>query len=191
MADSSDRPSFLTIRGKKSTAEDVSESVNRGEQVLALDLLFTGDDSIADRRVPECTQLLAAVGDPPIGIKAAQLLAITSWMEHTRGVRTKRILSTEIRSQTVSLIAAALNPAAYAEVSIREGMRSFGWLLDNPVPYESAPDLFCLDLYKDLDLPRLAALAAPVSIRQTFPERRGPGPATSSPGAISYSFKFH
>jgi hypothetical protein len=66
----------------------------------------------------------------------------------------------------VSLIAAALNPAAYAEVSIREGMRSFGWLLDTPVPYESAPDLFCLGLYKDFDLPRLAALAAPVSIRQ-------------------------
>ena len=39
---------------------------------------------------------------------------------------TIRILSTGIRSQTVSLIAAALNPAAYAEVSIRDGMRSFG-----------------------------------------------------------------
>ena len=165
---------------KKSTGEEVSESVNRGEQVLALDLLFTGDDSIADRRVPEYTQLLAAVGDRPIGIKAAQLLAITSWMEHTRGVRTKRILSTGIRSQTVSLIALpeprslrrSLNPRRYAQ---------FRWLLDKPVPYETAPDLFCLDLYKEFDVPRLAALAAPASIRETFPEHRGPYPAAAGP----------
>ena len=32
-------------------------------------------------------------------------------------------------------------------------------LLDAPVTYEAAPDLFCLDLYKEFDLDRLAALA--------------------------------
>jgi dienelactone hydrolase len=170
----------LNDGGKKSTAEVVSDSVNRGEQVLALDLLFTGDNSVTDRRVPEYTQLLATVGDRPIGIKAAQLLAITSWMERTMSVRTKRILSTGIRSQTVSLIAAALNPAAYAEVSIRDGMRSFRWLLDTPVPYESAPDLFCLDLYKDFDVPRLVALAAPTNIRQTFLEHGEPRPKATA-----------
>ena len=124
-------------------------------------------------RAPEYTQLLATVGDRPIGIKAAQLLAITSWMERTMGARAKHILSTGIRSQAVSLVAAALNPAAYAEVSIREGMRSFGWLLDKPVPYEVAPDLFCLDLYKEFDLPRLAALAAPAEIRQSYVRQIG------------------
>ena len=33
--------------------------VNRGDQVLALDLLFTGDNSLAARRVPEYTRRAA------------------------------------------------------------------------------------------------------------------------------------
>ena len=32
------------------------------------------------------------------------------------------------------------------------------------VEYGAAPDLFCLDLYKEFDLDRLAALAAPARI---------------------------
>jgi hypothetical protein len=31
--------------------------------------------------------------------------------------------------------------------------------VDKPVPYQEAPDLFCLDLYKVTDLDRLPALA--------------------------------
>jgi hypothetical protein len=82
--------------------------------------------------------------------------------------REKHLLSTGIRSQAVSLIAAALDPAAYTDVSIREGIPTFGRLVDDPVPYEAAPDIFCLDLYKEFDLPRLAVLAAPARIHQTY-----------------------
>ena len=59
----------LNDAGKKSTSEDVSDMINRGEQVLSLDLLFIGDNSIDSRRVPDYTQLLAAVGDRPLGLK--------------------------------------------------------------------------------------------------------------------------
>jgi hypothetical protein len=38
-------------------------------------------------------------------------------------------------------------------------MRSLASLLDAPVSYESAPDLFCLDLYKEFDVNTLVALA--------------------------------
>jgi dienelactone hydrolase len=159
---------ILNDGGKKSTAADVSDYLNRGEQVFALDLLFTGDNSIEDRRVPDYTQLLASVGDRPIGMKAAQLLAITEWIKNAVSRREKHLLSTGIRSQAVSLIAAALDPAAYTDVSIREGIPTFGRLVDDPVPYEAAPDIFCLDLYKEFDLPRLAVLAAPARIHQTY-----------------------
>jgi len=43
-------------------------------------------------------------------------------------------------------------------------MESLRFLLDAPVPYRSAPDLFCLDLYKYFDIDRLTAVAAPVQI---------------------------
>ena len=60
-------PSCIVLNdgGKKSTAEVVSDSVNRGEQVFALDLLFTGDNSVEDsprtRTTPSYSQLSATV----------------------------------------------------------------------------------------------------------------------------------
>jgi len=36
------------------------------------------------------------------------------------------------------------------------------------VKFESAPDLFCLDLYKEFDIDRLALLAEPVKISQKY-----------------------
>jgi hypothetical protein len=39
-------------------------------------------------------------------------------------------------------------------------MKSLAYLIDTPVPFRTAPELFCLDLYKYFDLDTLAALAA-------------------------------
>jgi hypothetical protein len=50
-----------------------------------------------------------------------------------------------------------LEPALFSDVRIHEGMESLAKLLDGT--YEAAPDLFCLDLYKEFDIDRLAALA--------------------------------
>jgi len=33
------------------------------------------------------------------------------------------------------------------------------------VTFEQAPELFCLDLYKDFDLDRLAAISAPTQLK--------------------------
>ena len=129
-----------------------------------MDLMFTGDDSLAPRRVPEYTQLLAALGDRPLGMEAAQLLVISAWIQRTTGARRMRIDSSGMRSQVVSLAAAALEPARFSDVTVRNGIRSLRHLLDAPVPYEDAPDLFCLDLYKEFDLPRLTELAEPAKV---------------------------
>jgi len=45
-------------------------------------------------------------------------------------------------------------------------MHSLGFLLDAPVPQRSAPELFCLDLYKDFDLDHFIAMAAPTKVSE-------------------------
>jgi len=45
-------------------------------------------------------------------------------------------------------------------------MKSFAYLLDKPVPLRSAPELFCLDLYRDFDIDSITALAPSVKITQ-------------------------
>ena len=68
----------------------------------------------------------------------------------------------------MALAASALEPSTFSEVVSREAMRSLGHLLDAPVAYRDAPDLFCLDLYKDFDLDRLAALAQPTRVTLNY-----------------------
>jgi hypothetical protein len=46
-------------------------------------------------------------------------------------------------------------------------MRSLGYALDLPVPFDQAPEIFCLDLYKYFDIDRLEALAAPAKVSVT------------------------
>ena len=64
-----------------------------------------------------------------------------------------------IRSQVVALTAASVEPALFSSVSVHDGMRSLEYVYRKPVSYAEAPDLFCLDLYKETDIDRLAALS--------------------------------
>jgi hypothetical protein len=43
-------------------------------------------------------------------------------------------------------------------------MKSLSYLIDTPVPFRSAPELFCLDFYLYFDIDTLANLAAPGKI---------------------------
>ena len=159
----------LNDQGKRRAAEEVSNRVNRGEQVLTLDLLFFGDAS-PEKPIPGAfTQLLGAMGDRPMGMEAAQLIAITRWLQSLSHAPRIRVETTGIRSQAVGLMACDLEPTMYAELITHGGMRSLGFLLDKPVSYNDAPDLFCLDLYKDIDVDGLVALAEPTKVTQIDP----------------------
>ena len=142
---------------------EVADRMERGEQVVVLDLLFTGDAS-PEQGTQFFTEMLAATGERPLGLEAAQLIGIARWAQDKWNSRTIRVASTGIRSQIVSLVAAALEPQLFFEVVTYGGMRSLSYLLDKPVPYEAAPDLFCLDLYKYFDIDRLELLASPAHV---------------------------
>jgi hypothetical protein len=66
----------------------------------------------------------------------------------------------------IALVAAALEPGVFSQVVSENAIQSLAFLLDKPVPFRSAADLFCLDLYKKFDVDSLNALASPVKITQ-------------------------
>lgn len=163
-----------------SGAGAVAWRVNRGEQVVALNLIFTGDASPDKLGAPKelwfpsalYTQQLASIGERPIGLEAAQLVAIVQWFRERTGAPQARLEAVGIRSQVTALIAAALEPTFFVELLVREGMRSLRYLLDTPVKHQDAPDLSCLDLYKEFDVHSLAALAAPTKVVQRYRETK-------------------
>jgi dienelactone hydrolase len=156
---------LLNDKGKKDSADLASERINRGEGVLAADLVFSGD-SVPERGSAAFAQLLATTGDRPLGIESGQLIALAGMARTLSGAQALRLETAGFRSQVVGLVAAALKPGLFSEVVVHEGQKSLRHLLDAPVEYQSAPDLFCLDLFKEFDLDRIAELAAPAAVRQ-------------------------
>jgi len=158
----------LNDKGKKAAASVVSDLLNRGEQVLAVDLVFTGDAAPNQDEFEEFPLMLATTGERALGIEAAQLIGLAQWMKKNFGSQKIQIESAGIRNQVAALIAADMEPTLFSEIAIREGMPSLRYLLDTPVKFESAPDLFCLDLYKEFDIDRLAILAEPAKVTQKY-----------------------
>jgi hypothetical protein len=67
-----------------------------------------------------------------------------------------------MRSQLDVLIAAAIEPQLFSKIAVRHGIKSLRYVLDHPVTFYDAPEIFCLDLYKDFDLDRISGLAGTV-----------------------------
>ncbi|MCC7496010.1 MAG: acetylxylan esterase [Bryobacterales bacterium] len=166
----SNQPAVATIilddRGRVHSSAAVSDRVNRGEDVLAADLLFLGDASPSKSWPMRLPQLIDAAGDRVLGINAAQLVTLANWMKATSRVTAVRLETSGIRSQTIALVAAALNPGLFREIIARDGMDSLAHLLAAPVLYTKAPELFCPALYQRFDLSELERFATPTVVRR-------------------------
>lgn len=154
----------LNDAGKKDSAIEASDRINHGDQVLAVDLVLTGDAAPLDPTPYMFAQMIATVGERPLGLEAAQLSAISRWAKTERHGESVRVETLGLRSQVVALVAGAINPGSFSEVVVANGMPSLGDLLAWGQAYESAPDLFCLDLYKEFDVDALIALAGPTAV---------------------------
>jgi len=153
----------LSDKGFKASAPNVTERVNRGEQVLALEPLFFGSMSPDEGDQGYWEMLVASSGERPLGLEVNQILGVARSFRDSSGHKI-RIETEGIRSQVAALLAAAIEPELFSEVNSDEAMETLRFLLDSPVPYRSAPDLFCLDLYKYFDIDSLTAMASPVRI---------------------------
>jgi hypothetical protein len=149
--------------GRARLAEEAAARVNRGETVLAADLAFLGE-AWAARETRRLLQNLNGLGERPLGVQAAQLQAVARWLKASSGAAALRLEASGPRSQAVALVASGLEPGLFFELVVRDGLGSFAELLDKPVEYMDAPELFCLDLYRELDLPELAALSSPARV---------------------------
>lgn len=77
----------------------------------------------------------------------------------TSGNRVARLATRAVRSQTIVLLASALQPQVFSEIVIRVGITKFGYLQERPVEFQQVADLFCFALYKEFDIDRLAKMA--------------------------------
>jgi dienelactone hydrolase len=163
----------LNDQGKQGAAKEtwdrlpeIGARLARNEQVLVVDLVFTGD-AAPDIASWSFGDMLRAIGSRPLGLEAAQLLAVTNWAHQQWSPQQIRLETSGMRSQVQALAAAALEPTLFQKLVTHRGMQSLRYLFENAVDFQDAPDLFCLDLYKYFDLDLLEQLAQPTTVSQT------------------------
>ncbi len=164
----------LNDKGKAAEAQenweqvpDIADRIERGEQVLAVDLLLVGDASPGEGEpAAYFSEMLLAAGNRPVALAAAQLLALSHWAGKNLDPPSIRLQTTGLRSQIVALVAGGLDPQLFSEIVTRGGTRSLSYLYDQPVSFRDAPEPFCRDLYKYFDVDRLVILAGSGEVRQ-------------------------
>ena len=162
-------------------AVEAGNDVARGQRVLIFDPLLFGENIPGgEDDLTGFAQMLNTIGERPLGLDAAQLAAIARWLQQdsihgsgTPGARITpsslaaaplRIVTNGPRGQTVAVTAAAIAPELFSSIEARHAIASFGDLFTHPPDYHEAPELMCLDLYRDFDFNTLRLLAAPVKI---------------------------
>ncbi|HEV2133286.1 MAG TPA: hypothetical protein VGR47_03405 [Terracidiphilus sp.] len=146
---------------------EAAYAVERGDQVLVLSVLFTGDDDPAGGEPGRFAYMMNAVGAPPLGLEAAQLIGITQWAQQHWHPSKTTLESSGYRMQVVSLVAGALEPHLYGSITIHKGIHSLSYVLDSALSSDRVPDMFCRDFYKDFDLDMLKAMTAPAHVSES------------------------
>jgi bile acid acyltransferase/acyl-CoA thioester hydrolase-like protein len=166
---------LLQDDGQRSAANAALAHLESDEEVLTLDLLFTGDAAPdSPERVAQIwsqrslfVQLLSSAGQRALGLETAQFVAIGNWLSRFKGKRSIHVTTRGMRSQVIALTAGALEPQLFSSLDVDQGLPTLRYLLDKPVTYQEAPDLFCRDLYKLFDIDQLVALSG-ARITQRF-----------------------
>ncbi len=169
--------------GMPSTVDEVANDLSRGQRVLVFDPLFFGQNvnGSTDEDVPGAAQVLTGLGQRPLGLEAAQLTGVIRWLganlDHgtpspgssslatPKSIPAVQVVTTGPRSETVALVAAALEPQLFGQVALQHSVASLKDVFDHPSAYNKAPEITCLDLYKDFDFDMLALIASPARVK--------------------------
>jgi hypothetical protein len=173
---------LISDKGMESTVDDVGDDVSRGQRVLVLDPLFFGDNTPGpnSRETLAYAQMLSSLGQRPLGLEAAQVTATVRWLSKhldngsptpnaddakaSATLEPARIVTIGPRSETVAMTAAAIEPELFTGLESRQSISSLMDVFEHSSDYLGTPEMMCLDLYHDLDLNILAAIASPVKV---------------------------
>jgi hypothetical protein len=146
--------------GRASVATNAAAWLAAGQRVLAVDPFYFGESRIRSHDFLFAL-LVAAVGERPLGIQAAQLGAVARWARGQFPAGPVQIVAVGPRLSTAALVAAALEEEAVAGVELHGALGSLKEVIEQNWGVNQKPELFCFGLLEALDVPHLAALVAP------------------------------
>ena len=151
--------------GKARVADEVQRFLAAGYRVLAVDLLSWGESTVEAQDPPYLYPLfLAAVGERPLGIQAAQLAAIARFARTAQPDAHLTVAAFGPRASMAALVAMAIEPAAIHGAELSGALTSLKQLLEADKTVEEYPELFAFGLLAEFDVPQISALAGDRSL---------------------------
>lgn len=159
--------------GRGSLAEECATLIAQSYRAVALDPLLWGESKLKGQDPDYLFPLLvAAAGERPLGIQAAQLVAAARWLKAKYPQERVTLAAFGPRASTAALVAAALEPKSFDGVEVSQPLASFHQLLDEDKTVETLPELFAFGLLAEFDVRHLVALAAPLEVTFREPSER-------------------
>ena len=154
---------LLADGGRKSSGAEAQRLLQAGYRVIAMDPIGIGESAIAKREAL-AAMLVAAVGERPLGLQAAQIAAAARWSAAQCPGCPVSLVARGSRASAWSLIAAAIEEKSIAGVELHDSLGSFKEIVDQNWDVGRAPELFCFGLFEAFDIPQLVAMVAPRSV---------------------------
>jgi hypothetical protein len=153
---------LVADEGRSSAAAEAARLLAAGNRVVAIDPLFFGESKIKAQDSQYTFPLfVAAVGERPLGIQAAQLAAIARWLKNQYADKPVGIAAVGRRASAAAIVAAAIEPKAIDRVELSGALVSFKQLIDENIAVEALPELFAFGLLAEFDVREIVALSAP------------------------------
>jgi hypothetical protein len=157
--------------GRASAAGEVARLVAVGYRVLAVDPLLWGESKAKGQDPDYLFPLfIAAVGERPLGIQAAQVAAIARFARTLQPDVPVTIVALGPRSSMAALVAAAIEPEAIGGAELSQSLSSLKDLIRQDKTVETLPELFAFGLLAEFDIRQIVALAAPRPITFRSPD---------------------
>lgn len=139
---------IVADEGRKSLADEVRRRLAAGERVIALDPFDFGESKAFAHIVYPL--LVAALGDRPLGIQAAQLGAAVRWAQG-RQKRGKTILAAVgPRTTFIAGVASALDEGL-ERLDLSHPLATLRQMIEDNRAVNEAPELFCFGLLEEFD----------------------------------------
>jgi hypothetical protein len=150
--------------GRKSLEKMVNSRLASGQRVLAVDPIGFGE---AFKGVEAMElQMIATVGERPLGIQVAQLQAIAAWLGKENPSASVTLVASGPRASVAALIATAIGPEFVDGVAMHDSWPSLKEFIRQDLECKDAPEIACFGLLEDFDIPQLEALIAPRAVKR-------------------------
>jgi hypothetical protein len=136
------------------------EWVSEGCRVILMDPLLLGECKPGGIAPWKYAQMMAMVGERPLGHQVAQVIAAARWAAQEFAAGRVLLAAKGWTAECIALCAASLEPALFeSHQALQGGIASFKDLIQTGARYEHHPSLFCFGLLEEFDLPALEQMS--------------------------------